>query len=119
MGVSNLEQIEIQAANNLRNSFAVVGLLNETENFFDMVTARVSYMNMSLNSHIKGPRHSSGNSNETQRCKDTFQNPDFQAMMREASPAIAALCRLYLVAGEVNRFQLKELSTCDSSVGSL
>ena len=119
MGVSNLEQIEIQAANNLRNSFAVVGLLNETENFFDMVTARVSYMNMSLNSHIKGPRHSSGNSNETQRCKDTFQNPDFQAKMREASPAIAALCRLYLVAVEVNRFQLKELSTCDSSVGSL
>jgi hypothetical protein len=41
MGIGNLDQMERQAANNIRNSIAVVGLLNETERFYDMVSARV------------------------------------------------------------------------------
>jgi translation initiation factor 2B subunit (eIF-2B alpha/beta/delta family) len=41
MGVGNLQQMERQAANNIRHAIAVVGLLNETERFYDMVSARV------------------------------------------------------------------------------
>ena len=41
MGIGNLDQMERQAANNIRQSIAVVGLLNETDRFYDMVSARV------------------------------------------------------------------------------
>jgi hypothetical protein len=41
MGIGNLQQFERQATNNIRHSIAVVGLLNETDRFYDMVSARV------------------------------------------------------------------------------
>jgi hypothetical protein len=110
--VATLEQLERQAANNLRQSITVVGLLNETETFFDMITARVAYVNTSLNAHVKGSKHSSGSSAESKRCKAIFQDPSFQAQLREHSPALAALDRLYHVAVEVNRHQLNELRQC-------
>jgi hypothetical protein len=46
-GISDLADIENQAEENLRRSFAVVGLLNETDIFFDMIDARVQYLNTS------------------------------------------------------------------------
>jgi hypothetical protein len=110
--VSSLEQLERQAANNLRQSITVVGLLNETDTFFDMITARVAYINTTLNAHVKGSKHSSGSSAESKRCKAIFQEPSFQARLRELSPALAALDRLYHVAIEVNRHQLNELRQC-------
>eukprot|EP00980_Cylindrotheca_fusiformis_P011131 scaffold2557_cov121-Cylindrotheca_fusiformis.AAC.14 len=39
VGEIDLQDIERQAESNLRHSFSVVGLLNETEHFFDMVSA--------------------------------------------------------------------------------
>ena len=40
-GAITLDEIEDQAEANLRHSFSVVGLLNETNEFYDMITARI------------------------------------------------------------------------------
>jgi hypothetical protein len=111
-GIGNLQQMERQAANNLRHSFAVVGLLQETDTFFDMVTKRVQYVNMSLNPHVKGSLHSSGNRAEQRRCKKRFSNAKFQELLKQKSPIVASLDRLYKVGVQVNRFQLEELQSC-------
>jgi len=42
--IKSLDELEIQSEGNLRRSFAVVGLLNETDTFYDMLDARVAYM---------------------------------------------------------------------------
>jgi hypothetical protein len=110
--VGSLEQFERQAANNLRQSITVVGLLNETDKFFDMITARVGYVNMTLNPHVEGSKHATRINAESNRCKAIFQEPSFQAKLRERSPALAALDRLYHQAVQVNRHQLNELRQC-------
>ena len=107
-----LAELERQAANNLRQSFAVVGLLHETNTFYDMITARVSYMNMSLNPHVQGEAHSTGNTAEIRRCKKVYQDPDFQEELFKRSPALAALQRVYNVGVEVNQAQKNELQQC-------
>jgi hypothetical protein len=107
--------MECQAANNLRHSFAVVGLLQETDTFYDMVTKRVQYVNMSLNPNVQGAFHSTGKGPEQLRCKDKFANASFQALLKERSPIIAAIDRLYHVGVQVNRFQLEELQMCPTT----
>ena len=114
LGASGLEQIEQQAANNLRRSFAVVGLLNETTTFYNMIDARINYVNMSLNPKIKGNRHSSKGGDDAERCRSLYQDPSFQQKLRSKSPAVAALDRLYHLAVQVNRHQLRELEQCAS-----
>lgn len=105
-----LEQLEKQAANNLKQSFAVVGLLHETDTYFDMLSARVQYLDMSLHPDIEGELHETGANGYMARCKKTFSDPIFQEKLKEASPAVAALERLYKVAVEVNRQQVRELA---------
>ena len=114
-GTLSLSDLEAQAAYHLRNSFAVVGLLQNTDEFYDMVTRRVFYMNTSLNPHVQGKKHGTGDLEEAQRCKTVYQQEDFQRNMMELSPEVAALVRLYHVAVEVNAFQREELSQCSTS----
>jgi len=109
-----LQSIEEQAAYNLRNSFAVVGLLHKTQEFYDMISQRVSYMDTSLNPDVQGKKHSSNDLEEAKRCQQVFSDPTFQAQLLEQSPAVAALQRLYQVAVEVNEFQQKELLQCNA-----
>eukprot|EP00797_Seminavis_robusta_P002056 Sro1125_g243980.2 (351) ;mRNA; f:31256-32308 len=104
---------ERQASHNLRHSFAVVGLLNETNQFYEMVTQRVAYMNTSLNPQVTGKQHSSNNGNqEAKRCRERYASQEFQDELSLASPAVAALQRLYKIAVTVNRFQQEELNQC-------
>ena len=112
MGIGNLQQMENQAASNLRQSFAVVGLLQETDAFYEMLTTRVAYMDTSRNLHVHGNKHQSGTERENLRCKQKFAEPSFQQKLINASPEVAALDRLYKVALEVNRFQMEELKQC-------
>jgi len=42
--IKSLSELEVQAEGNLRRSFAVVGLFNESDTFYDMIDARVAYM---------------------------------------------------------------------------
>ena len=70
-----LKVMEATAAYNLRNSFTVVGLLQETQEFYDMVTQRVEYIDMSLNPTTEGKRHGSGGSAINVRCDAFFQDP--------------------------------------------
>jgi len=113
-----LEEIENQAESNLRNSFSVVGLLNETESFYDMITDRIAYVDMTLNPNVQGGQHKSKTTEHSAACKDLYQkNETFQEDIRSTIPAFAALERLYHVGIEVNRFQLQELKQCRLSKG--
>ena len=111
----SLEDLERQAAFNLRHSFAVVGLLHKTNDFYDMVTQRVAYMNTSMNPEVEGKKHSTPNDPEAMRCKQLYQDPDFQAKLLAKCPPLAALTRLYNLAVEVNAFQAKELAECSAA----
>jgi hypothetical protein len=104
-----LESFVRQADYNLRHSFAVVGLNEDMNGFYDMVTARVDYLDMARNLHVQGNRHSAPSSSE---CKALYQTADFQQRLTEASPAVAALVRLHETAERVNAFQRAELATC-------
>ena len=112
LGLMSLDQIERQARHNLQHSFAVVGLLNETDTFYDMITARVGYMNTSLNPHVTGGLHSTAKQQEYQRCSALYKTPAFQKRLLEVCPELQTLQRLYQVAMEVNRHQLNELQIC-------
>jgi len=118
-GAATLQDLELQAEGNLRQAFAVVGILEEVDTFYEMVTARVQYIDTSLNPHITGSKHSSGRNNESNYCKERFQDPKFRARMLAMSPELRVINRLYQVAKEVNQFQLKELRECSSSDGAV
>ena len=112
----SLEDIEIQAAYNLRNSFAVVGLLQDTPGFYEMVRQRVYYMDTRLNPDVVGKTHSTKNlGKEVERCREIYRSPDFQNKLMEQAPEVAAMIRLYKIALEVNAFQKKELESCSRS----
>jgi hypothetical protein len=104
-----LASFERQADYNLRHSFAVVGRVDESSGFYNMVSARVHYLNMSRNLHVTGGRHSSRPSPE---CQEVYTSPAFQAQLEAASPAVASLIRLYKTALRVNAFQKEELRSC-------
>lgn len=115
-----LDEMVDQAEDNLRNSFSVVGLLNETKSFYDMIEKRLSYMNMSQSLpsglNLGGGTHSSGRNGEKAveyyRCSDVFKNATFHQRLREELPSVASLERLYRLGVEVNRFQKEELQRC-------
>ena len=113
-GTATLQDVELQAEDNLRQAFAVVGILEELDTFYEMLTARVQYIDTTLNSNVTGSKHSTGQSKENEYCRTRFREPDFQAKLLELSPELRALHRLYQVAKEVNRFQLAELRECSS-----
>jgi hypothetical protein len=107
-----LEELERQAAYNLRNSFAVVGLLHQTDVFYEMVSQRVAYIDTSLNPDVQGAKHGSGDIEEAKRCRQVYQDAEFQAQLMQASPEVAALHRLYQIGVQVNDFQRRELQQC-------
>lgn len=114
---SNLQEIELQASANLRQGFAVVGVMSNIDEFYDMLNKRVAYLNTSLNPHVVGERHesSSASPEEAARCKRLYRhNRTFQKLMLQSSPEVAALERLYRLGVEVNRFQRKELEQCSN-----
>jgi hypothetical protein len=113
-GTSNLQDLERQAEENLRHSFAVVGLLDESETFYEMLTARVGYIDTSLNPDVRGNKHHSSNLPAIEKCKKLFTQVSTEKWLVNASPEVAVLHRLYKVAKEVNRFQLNELRSCSS-----
>ena len=114
-GTATLQDLELQAEDNLRQAFAVVGILDELDTFYEMLTARVQYVDTSLNANVTGSKHSTGKSKEIEYCRTRCREPDFQAKLLESSPELRALQRLYQVGKEVNRFQVAELRECSSS----
>ena len=109
-GISNVSDLEKQAEGNLRLSIAVVGLLEDMDTFYEMLSDRVAYLNTSAVA-VEGSRHSTS-SEAKNACKNKFKEPNFQRELMERSEAIAAIVRLYKVAQEVNKFQREELSKC-------
>mmetsp|Transcript_9613 Transcript_9613/g.19552 ORF Transcript_9613/g.19552 Transcript_9613/m.19552 type:complete len:84 (+) Transcript_9613:275-526(+) len=81
-----------------------------------MVSKRISYVDMALNPHVTGQKHSSFKKDkkaEIKRCSKIFGNKDFQERFKKELPVLATIERLYNVAVEVNRFQQKELQKCN------
>jgi len=110
-----LEEIEAQAEYSLRYSFSVVGLLEESQAFYDMITTRVSYIDMNMNPTVMGKSHTTGRKEVIFWCKAQYKNKDFQAQFLRDSPEMAALVRLYKVAREVNAAHMEELKQCPGS----
>lgn len=111
-GQMSLEEIRLQTIANLKQSFSVVGLLNETKLFYDMVSARIAYVDMTLHPHVQGQTHTSGKSKENRRCKELFSQESFQTELKAQFPLMSVLEEVYNVAVEVNRAQLAELQEC-------
>ena len=111
VGKATLQEIEAQAAYNLRHSFAVVGLLDDQDTFFEMIHARVDYMDMHLNTTniTDDGNHKSRRSKD---CYARFNDAKFQLDLIDASPELASLTRLYEIGVNVNRFQMEELEQC-------
>ena len=111
---ATLEELKVQAEHNLRNAFAVVGILEDGEDaFFEMINTRVNYLNIKMNVTLRHDgTHKSGSNGENGRCKARFKDVNFQQNLIEASPEVAALVYLYDVAVQVNRFQKRELMEC-------
>jgi hypothetical protein len=111
-----LEGIEAQAADNLRNSFSVVGLLHESDAFYEMLHKRLDYLDLVKDPdeflELKAQRHDTEHRIKT-RCKKLFGKEKFRERLREAVPVFAALERVYNVGVEVFEFQKAELSQCD------
>ena len=114
-GKMTVEEMEIQATNNLRQSFSVVGLLEDLDSFYSMVSRRLSYIDMSLNPHVQGVSHPSRKTQHQHWCKKKFHDPLFRDYLREKVPIMRRLERIYAVGLEVNRFQKEELESCHSS----
>eukprot|EP00536_Pseudo-nitzschia_multiseries_P015709 jgi/Psemu1/43525/gm1.43525_g len=114
----SLEEIEDQVESNLRNAFSVVGLLNETESFYDMITDRIDYVNLTYNPEFVGSDHATIKTTENIACKELFgKDENFRESVRQRVPEFAALERIYHVGVEVNRFQQRELQQCRRSKG--
>jgi hypothetical protein len=65
-----------KAVGNLRNSFSVVGILQDTDTFYEMVSARVGYIDTSLNPQVQGPQHRSRTSEALSKCKVKLSAPE-------------------------------------------
>jgi hypothetical protein len=117
-GMMILEEIEAQVASNLRNAFSVIGILHETESFYDMLTDRISYVDMALNPNVMGGDHATEKTNENLACKELFGTDEtFRESVRKTVPAFAALERMYHLGVEVNAFQKEELRQCKEAKG--
>ena len=108
-----LEGIEAQAEDNLRNAFSVVGLLEESDSFYDMIHKRIDYIDLQKPAKDYNLRHESKAKFDYWGCRELFMHDEvFRESLRSSTPEFAALERLYHVAVEVNRFQREELSQC-------
>jgi len=122
-GTMTLHQVETQARHNLQQSFAVVGIMEESSSFYDMVTARISYLNVSSlpegveqkKMHLSQPGADIRDTKE--RCQEVFANPTnrtFARALTQMSPPLAVLRRLYRVGVMVYQAQREELEACGS-----
>ena len=110
-----LDGIEAQAKSNLRNAFSVVGLLHESDSFYEMIHKRIDYLDMNRSYPIELKSHQSAKTKQKPLCLEQFlKNETFREYVRSNTPAFAALERVYQVGVEVNRFQKEELSQCES-----
>ena len=112
-GMMDVRCLEDQAAANVRAAFSVVGLLHEEQSFFDMVTDRISYVDLTLNPTVRGQSHATRKTPANLACKKLFgTNETFRRSVRDTMPAFAAIERIYHLGVKVNAFQKEELRQC-------
>lgn len=108
-GLATITQLERQADDNLKQSFAVVGLLNNFSQFESMMRKRFAYTATFGLGKVKGRKHGSkGNSNNS-KCKAAFTDASVRALWIERSSAVQMLLRLHRTAVRVNGVQASEL----------
>uniref|UniRef100_A0A7S0TDJ3 Sulfotransferase domain-containing protein n=1 Tax=Pseudo-nitzschia delicatissima TaxID=44447 RepID=A0A7S0TDJ3_9STRA len=109
----SLAGIEAQATSNLRNSFSVVGLLHESDSFYDMLHKRIDYIDFNQTIEVNPANHRSHWTKEKPMCQELYlKNETFRDDLRSKIPALRAIERVYNVGVEVNRFQREELEQC-------
>jgi hypothetical protein len=73
-----LKELDNQPASNLRQSFSVVGLLKETDSFYERVIAQIHCVDMSLNPNVTGAKLESRKDPEMYRCFGVYSGASFQ-----------------------------------------
>ncbi len=117
-GMMTLEEIEEQVSSNLRNAFSVVGILQDQDSFYDMLTDRIQYVDMGLHPNMTGQEHATPKTKLNRKCKALYAgNETFREIVREKVPAFAALERTYHLGIRVNAFQKEELRQCKLAKG--
>ena len=106
--------LELQAAGNLRQSYAVVGIFPRYDDFFQMIGARFSYFDATLVEKLDRPPEArdGGLARSYNATCDALRDADFQRRLGDRVPAVAAARRVYDVAVEVNAAQRAELAAC-------
>jgi len=110
----DLEDIEAQVSDNLRQAFSVVGLLEDVDTFYNMLHKRIDYLDLNKPIDIPfGQRHITRHRDKP-RCEDLFlRDETFREQLRSSNRAFAAFERVYNIGVEVNRFQKEELKSCE------
>eukprot|EP00531_Pseudo-nitzschia_arenysensis_P001738 CAMPEP_0116117408 /NCGR_PEP_ID=MMETSP0329-20121206/1556_1 /TAXON_ID=697910 /ORGANISM="Pseudo-nitzschia arenysensis, Strain B593" /LENGTH=535 /DNA_ID=CAMNT_0003610969 /DNA_START=362 /DNA_END=1969 /DNA_ORIENTATION=- len=110
----SLEGIAAQAESNLRNSFSVVGLLHESDSFYEMLDQRIAFLDFNQSFRVDGhARHKSHFAKQKPMCQKLYlEDETFREKIRAEIPAFQAMERVYNVGVEVNRFQKQELQEC-------
>lgn len=80
--------------------------------FFEMISKRFEYMDMSLHPEIIGNSHTTMYTKEAKTCKQLFQNQQRRMVWLQHIPELDVMQKLYHVGIEVNKFQQNELMKC-------
>ena len=106
-GISTMDELELQAHENLKHLFAVVGLVENMSQFPAMVRKRFSYMS-EFGLGPPPPKHKAHMSTPS-KCKTSLQDPRVRAALVAEKPSVGMLLRLYETAVAVNRVHMAEL----------
>ena len=95
-GTATSQDLESHAEGNFRHAFAVAGILEEVESFYETVLACVRHVDTSLNGHVQGPTHTSSlNGAWTTQHQNMFSKASVQKWLLATSPERAALHHLH------------------------
>ena len=108
-GLATMRELERQADDNLKQSIAVVGLLNNFSQFVSMVRKRFTYTATFGLHSTKGQPRRSHSSSKSSQCKTELMDPSTRARWINQSSGMQMLLRLHETAVRVNHVQRSEL----------
>ena len=90
-------EIEAHVADNLRNAFSVIGLLQEEHSFYNMITDRIAYVTMDLILNVTGSSHATKTTDDKNLAYKKLFGTDegFWDSIRNEVQVFAPLERIY------------------------
>lgn len=114
--IATIEELEAQADSNLRQAFAIVGVLDKMQDFNFMFSKRFAYFpDYTQDVDVKytqGRSHKSPVSKESRRCKVAYADPQVRRTLAEKSSGLRMLLRIHNTSKVVSQHHHNELSQC-------